>query len=220
MKRLFGWVTASRARTMLVFYGAVAVLLLLSAAVTIRLLTATKGPQPTPTVFPFDVTIVEDVSTPQAVRFQISVSTVFPVPKAQIKEICRQVVDDLKTREVLNAVIVLVSDEHSMPSDGYSIASCQYAPEGVWRETYTAQAGDYSQHWLVIEYQPKVEDGEAALVDRPTAEEFELCREWNESTGGGATSEELGFEQVARQNGVSGQVVRDAVSKCGAWVLR
>jgi hypothetical protein len=220
MRHLLGWVTATQARTRLVFSGAVAFLFLLLAAVAIRLLSGGAEPQPTPTPTPFDVTAVEDVSTPQAVRLQVSVSTVFPVSKAQVKEICQQVVDDFKSQGALTAMMVLVSDEHAISSEGYSIANCQYAPEGVWRETYTVQAGDYSKHWLVVEYQPKVDAGVSALVDRPTPQEFKLCREWDALTQGGPTSDDAGFEQVAGENGVNAQVVRQAVSKCIDWVAR
>ena len=98
MKFLYDWVTASRARAMLVSFCVVALFLLLPAAAAISRLTGETGPQPTPTLLPFDVTTVQDVSTPQAVRLQISVSTGFPVSKTQIKEICRQVVDDFTTQ--------------------------------------------------------------------------------------------------------------------------
>jgi hypothetical protein len=205
---------------MLVSFCVVALFLLLPAAVAISRLTGETGPQPTPTLLPFDVTTVQDVSTPQAVRLQISVSTGFPVSKTQIKEICRQVVDDFTTQQAVNAVRVLLRDEYALPSDGYSIASCQYAPEGVWRESYTGQAGEYAKHWLVIEYQPKVDDGEAALVDRPTAQEFNLCQAWDLLTQDEALSKEAGFEQVAGENGVSALEVRQAVSKCTAWAIR
>lgn len=172
---------------------------------------------------------VEDISVASAVRFRVKATTDFPVSIEQINGLCEQVVENMKSQESLNAVVVFLYDTRSLWSDAYSIAKCEYAPNGVWEDAGNVQTGDYSTHKFTYEYMPKVDDPQAALSDRPSEQEFNLYQQWNElssellseSEDGDATvAETIAYEQIAKENGVSVQTVEDAVFKCILWSWR
>lgn len=189
----------------------------------------------TPTLAPnvYHVVNVDDVSVALAVRFSVEVTTEFPISAGQISDLCEQVVEDLKSQRPFNAIVVFLYDTRSVLSAGYSIAKCEYSPNGVWGNSGNVQTGDYSTHKFTYEYQPKVNDPQAALLDRPTEQEYNLCQQWEkladellsalplESTGDDLeATETIAFERIAESNGVSVQIVEDAVWKCTFWIFR
>ena len=163
----------------------------------------------------------------RAVRFRAMVITGFPISSEQISGLCEQVVEDLKSQGPLNAVVVFLIDTRSLLSGGYSIAKCEYAPNGVWANAVNVPAGDYSTHRFIHEYQPKINDPQGALSERPTEQEYNLCQQWaklaleplSESDDVAAT-ETIAYEQTAEKNGVSVKSVEDAVFKCIFWTMR
>ncbi len=193
---------------------------------------ATNTPRPMETSAPaqiptYQVVDIEDISVPRAVRFRALLTAEFPISIEQINGFCEQVVESIKSEVPVNAVVVFLFDTRSLLSAGYSIAKCEYAPNGVWTDALDAQKGDYSTHKYTYEYQPKVNDPQAALVDRPTEEEYNLCQQWDElaselltdSTDVAAT-ETIVDEQIAEKNAVSVQTVKDAIFKCTVWTWR
>ncbi len=179
---------------------------------------------PVPT---YDVVEVEDISLAHAVRFSVKVATEFPISTEQIGALCEEVVENLKSQGSLNAVAVFLYDTRSLVSWGYSIAKCEYAPNGVWADAGNVQRGDYSTHKYAYEYQPKVVDGHVAVSERPTEQEYNLCQQWDELTlellfesDDVATAETIAYERIAVKNGVSIQIVEDALVKCTAWTWR
>lgn len=196
--------------------------------------TSTPLPTASPTVTPmvivvpaYDVVELEDISMRGNVRYRVKVTVEFPVSAEQVRVLCKQIVEGLKDRTKLNAVVVFVYDTRSLVSDGYSVARCEYAPGGVWADAGTVTTGNYSTHRFVYEYQPKVDDPQAALAGRPTEEELGLYRQWNQvsfelisGSDDAMAAETEAFEQVADENGVAVQAVRDAVNKCIFWMWR
>lgn len=188
--------------------------------------TDTPRPTETPTPIPvptYQIVEVEDISVARAVRFQVKAVTEFPISIEQINGLCEQVVENLKNQESLNAVVVFLYDTRSLWSDAYSIAKCEYAPNGVWADAVNVQTGDYSTHEFTYEYQPKVNDPQTSLSDRPSEQEFNLCQQWNElssellsesESDDTTAAETIAYEQIANENGVSVQTVEDAVLKC------
>lgn len=179
---------------------------------------------PVPT---YDVVEVDDISLAHSVRLRVVVTTEFPIVTEQIGALCEEVVQDLKSQGPLNAVVVFLYDTRSVVSGAYSIARCEYAPNGVWEDAGKVQAGDYSTHIFAYEYQPKVGDPDAALPERPTEQEYNLCQQWDRlafellsESDDVAASEALAYEQIAEENGVSIQTVEDAVFKCIFWTWR
>ena len=179
---------------------------------------------PVPT---YDVVEAEDISLAHAVRFRIKVATEFPIVTEQIGALCEEVVQDLKSQGPLNAVVVFLYDTRSLVSWGYSIAKCEYAPDGVWEDAGKVQAGDYSTHRFAYEYQPKVSDPQSAVSERPTEQEYNLCQQWDRlvldllsESDEVAAAETIAYEQIAEENGVSTQTVEDALFKCTAWMSR
>ena len=193
------------------------------------LLVACGGAAPTPDipVPTYDVVEVDDISLAHSVRLRVVVTTEFPIVTEQIGALCEEVVQDLKSQGPLNAVVVFLYDTRSVVSGAYSIARCEYAPNGVWEDAGKVQAGDYSTHRFAYEYQPKVGDPDAALPERPTEQEYNLCQQWDRlafellsESDDVAASEALAYEQIAEENGVSIQTVEDAVFKCIFWTWR
>jgi len=193
------------------------------------LLVACGGAAPTPDipVPTYDVVEVDDISLAHSVRFRVVVTTEFPIVTEQIGALCEEVVQDLKSQGPLNAVVVFLYDTRSLVSWGYSIARCEYAPNGVWEDAGKVQAGDYSTHRFAYEYQPKVSDPHAAVSERPTEQEYNLCQQWDElafellsESDDVAASEAIAYEQIAEESGVSIQTVEDALFKCTAWTWR
>jgi len=124
-------------------------------------------------------------------------------------------------------VVVFLIDTRSLLSGGYSIAKCEYAPNGVWANAVNVQAGDYSTHRFIYEYQPKINDPQGALSERPTEQEYNLCQQWDKlaleplsESDDVAATETIAYEQTAEKNGVSVQTVEDAVFKCIFWTWR
>jgi hypothetical protein len=192
--------------------------------------TDTPGPTETPTSVPvptYQIVEVEDISVAHAVRFRVKAITEFPISVEQINGLCEQVVENLKSQESLNAVVVFLYDTRSLWSDAYSIAKCEYAPNGVWADAVNVQTGDYSTHKFTYEYQPKVNDSQVALSERPTEQEHNLCQQWDKlslellsESDDVAAAETIAYEQIAEKNGVSVQTVEDAVFKCTVWTWR
>jgi len=175
----------------------------------------------------YDIVEVEDISLAHAVRFSVKVTTEFPISTEQIGALCEEVVENLQSQGSLNAVAVFLYDTRSLVSWGYSIAKCEYAPNGVWADAGNVQRGDYSTHKYAYEYQPKVVDGHVAVSERPTEQEYNLCQQWDELTlellfesDDVATAETIAYERIAVKNGVSIQIVEDALVKCTAWTWR
>jgi len=189
---------------------------------------ATKTPPSTVVEVPaYDIASLDDVSVGNSIRFRVVVTTEFPVSTVQINSVCAQVVENLKIERPFNAVAVFLFDTRSLLSTGYSIAKCEYAPNGEWADAAKVQTGDYSTHSFAYGYMPKVSEPEGALVDRPTEEEHDLCQQWDAlvfellSSGiDASTAENRAFEQVSEDNGVSVPTVNDAVLKCVAWTWR
>lgn len=186
--------------------------------------TSTPAPPLLTDIPTYHIVDVEDISVANAVRFRATVTTEFPISVEQVNGLCQKVIGDL---EPFNAAVVFVYDTHSVLSWGYSIAKCEYAPNGVWANADNAQTGDYSTHKFTYEYQPKVNDPQAALSERPTEQEHNLCQQWDKlafellsKSDDAAAAENLAYEQVAEENGVSVQAVKDAVLKCEAWTWR
>ena len=195
---------------------------------------STAAPRPTETLAPvlvptYQIAEVENISVSRAVRFRVRVTTEFPILAERINGLCEQIVEDLKSQEPLNAVVVFLFDTRSWSSGGYSIAECEYAPNGVWADAVNVQAGDYSTHKFTYEYRPKVSDPQAALSDRPTEQEHNLCEQWDKleialellsESDDAAATETIAYEQTAEKNGVSVQTVKDAIFKCIVWTYR
>lgn len=185
------------------------------------------APTPDIPVPTYDVVEVDDISLAHSTRLRVVVTTEFPIVTEQIGALCEEVVQDLKSQGPLNAVVVFLYDTRSMVSGAYSIARCEYAPNGVWEDAGKVQAGDYSTHRFAYEYRPKVGDPDAALPERPTEQEHNLCQQWDRlafelisESDDVAASEALAYEQIAEENGVSTQTVEDAVYKCIFWAFR
>jgi hypothetical protein len=185
----------------------------------------TSTPAPTMlTDIPTYVVEIEDISVGSNVRFRATVTTEFPISVEQINALCEEIIGGL---EPFNAAVVFVYDTRSITSSAFSIAKCEYAPNGVWVDARNVQTGDYSTHKFTYDYLPKVNDPQAALSERPTEQEYDLCQQWDElafellsKSDDGAAAENLAYEQVAEENGVSVQAVEDAVLKCEAWTWR
>jgi len=192
--------------------------------------TDTPGPTETPIPVPvptYQIVEVEDISVARAVRFRVKAITEFPISVEQINVLCEQVVENLKSQESLNAIVVFLYDTRSLWSEAYSIAKCEYAPNGVWADAVNVQTGDYSTHKFTYEYQPKVNDPQAALSERPTEQEHNLCEQWDKlalellsESDDAAAAETIAYEKIAEKNGVSVQTVEDAVFKCTVWSWR
>ncbi len=191
----------------------------------------THPPMERPTVaarrVSFRTVDLDDVSTALAVRFRVSVVTHFPVSTADVSYICEATVQDLKQRKPLNAVVVFMYDSRSLLSGGYSIARCTYAPNGDWARASETRAGDYSTHRIVYAYQGKVRAPEDAMKHRPTQDEYELAKEWEElyeeldsPTADPQAVEQAAIARIAKKHGLSAEAVDDTVLKVVLWTMR
>ena len=191
--------------------------------------TDTPSPTTTPTSLPFptyQIASIDDISVASAVRFRVTTTTEFPISVEQINALCTRIVEDLKRQRPFNAVSVLIYDTRSLLSSGYSIAMCDYAPNGEWSDAINVQTGDYATHQFVYDYQSKVNDPQTALLDRPSEQEYNLCQQWEElnyalpPSDDPEATEAFIFEQIAVENGISSQMVEDANFKCLLWAHR
>lgn len=179
----------------------------------------------TPSINVYDYEI-EDISFGNVRRFSLYVTAPFPISTEEIKTICEGVVENFKQQQNFNAVTVFVSDT-ALPAFGFTLASCTFAPNGEWADADTVSAGDYSNHSFSYIFQPKVEDSNSALSERPTAEEFTICSEWAETdqelidSGVDAIdSEDLAYEAIADKYGTSSENIQGIILKCVFWTSR
>ena len=167
------------------------------------------APTPDIPVPTYDVVEVDDISLAHSVRLRVVVTTEFPIVTEQIGALCEEVVQDLKSQGPLNAVVVFLYDTRSVVSGAYSIARCEYAPNGVWEDAGKVQAGDYSTHRFAYEYRPKVGDPDAALPERPTEQEHNLCQQWDR----------LAFELISESDDVAASEALGELASTGVALL-
>ena len=179
---------------------------------------------PVPVVIPgYDITEITDISTANAARYTLAVTTDFPISQESIIAICTEVVEYQKRKGSFNAVAIFVNDIRSS-GGGYSIAKCEYSPGGVWVDAGTISPGDYSTHEFVYNYTPKVSNPDEALQYRPSERDIQLCDDWfaltlelMKTNDDVIATEEQAFQEVAAKQSVSVENVRIAVEKCTFW---
>jgi len=214
-----------KATTLVAILGALVLCGLLCIIVAL-VMNDSEKPDPIPK---YQIEEIEDISVVRAVRFRVRVATEFPISIEQINRLCEQVVEDQKDKGPLNAVVVFLYDTRSLRAGSYSIAKCEYTPNGVWADAVNVRTGDYATHLLTYDYMPKVHDPQAALLDRPSEQEFDLSQQWHElafellskpENVDVEATETFAFEQVAHENGLSVQAVEEAVLKGTVWSWR
>ena len=160
-------------------------------------------------------------------RYEIYVNLPFPVSEDAIVELCQWVVEDFKRDNSFNAVAVYISDLDAHYF-GYTIARCDYAPNGEWNDAGNVSAGDYSQHEYSYEFRSKVREPGLAIEEMPSDQEAELCNDWMVTIESldeagfypGAESENEADRLIAEKYGMQASKVEDTVLKCVFWTFR
>jgi hypothetical protein len=170
----------------------------------------------------------EDVSFGNTIRYSLFVTVPYPVTKDEVMVMCESMVEDFKKRNEFNALSIFVSDR---PIGNVfvilSIARCDYAPNGVWGEANSVKTGDYSIHKFDYLFMPKMDDPIAALADRPTDEDMQVCSAWwnrsDELLEQGIESvetDEMVTKEIADLFGLTAKEVDEINWKCIRWPSR
>lgn len=175
----------------------------------------------------FEISDIATASFGDTIRYAIYVDVVFPITEETIIEICGRVVEEFKQDTAFNAVAVLLSDLDAHYF-GYTIARCDYAPNGNWSDAVEVSTGDYDLHRFEYDYRDKVSEPETAIADMPSAQEMELCEEWMKTVD---SLEEAGYapatesepeanRRLADKYNMQATTVEDTVMKCIFWTTR
>jgi len=200
---------------------------------------ATRPPTASPTVAPtltpgptalepplpsYQVIMKEDVSAFGSVRISVAATTGFPLTKDQARAVMDAIIKEVIDDSEVNAVVVFLYDWPELVNGGYTLAKATFAPDGDWGSAGEVETGDYSRHETVYEFTPKMDDPQAALADRPSQREAQMCGAWDEAaqeySPWGELDDQAIAEIVAPSFGVSPEEVLDAVRKCVYWLIR
>jgi hypothetical protein len=118
-----------------------------------RTLRPTSTPRP---VRVYSQARIDDVSFGRVKRYSITITTSFPITRAEVREICEEVVENYKRVQPFNAVSVSIYETGTSIDDFFNIAVCEYAPNGNWGEADTVTTGDYTSHRFFYMYAPRV----------------------------------------------------------------
>lgn len=99
---------------------------------------------------------IDDTSFGQVKRYSIRVTTSFPITRAEVREICEEVVQNYKLVQPFNAVAVFIYETGTNIDGVFNIAVCEYAPNGNWNEADTVITGDYASHRFMYRYDNRV----------------------------------------------------------------
>jgi hypothetical protein len=169
---------------------------------------------------------VEDISFLDVPRYSLFTTVPSPISVEEVKAVCTLILEDFKQQHSFNAITIFVSDT-DVPINGYTIARCDYAPNGVWSDADTVETGDYSTHRFTYALQPKLNDLNAAASERPSDEEFTICANWSETdlelfdpAADVYEHEERVLEIVGERHNLSADELRVIVNKCIFWTFR
>lgn len=176
---------------------------------------------------PFEISGIETASFGDTIRYALYVDIVFPITEESIMEICDHVVEEFKQDRAFNAVAVYLSDLDAHYF-GYTIARCDYAPNGNWSDAGEVSTGDYESHTFQYAFQKKVSEPETSIADMPSPQEMELCEEWMITAD---SLDEAGYDpvteseteanrQLAEKYNMQATTVEDTVTKCIFWASR
>ncbi len=140
-----------------------------------------------------------------------------------------EIIEQTSSKTALNALVVFLYDYEELADNVFTLAKAEFAPDGEWAKADEVEAGDYDRHETVYEFQPKMDDPDAALADRPSSEEAVLCAafgralEENPDIYGDLDiddpDQELA-EIAAQEVQAPAQAIVDAAFKCTLWAFR
>jgi hypothetical protein len=110
----------------------------------------------------FKIVKTEDFSYANVKRIQYRISLYKDTTKNDIKHICDQLINNHKTKNLVNAITFLFYSPGSGTDGAYTAGTAVWAPNGKWGDAGKVKTGDYSKHKLEItigsalgEYKPK-----------------------------------------------------------------
>jgi hypothetical protein len=99
---------------------------------------------------------IEEASYGVVKRFGVKVTTSYPILRREVRAICSEVLNEFKTQQSFNAVIIYIYEEGTDINWVFNIAACHYAPGGKWEDAHLVQTGDYGTHRFSYRYADRV----------------------------------------------------------------
>jgi preprotein translocase subunit Sec61beta len=161
----------------------------------------------------YDVAKIEDLSYSNIRRYQISVVVKNQPTTEQLKLVARAIVNDFQESDQdFNALSIQFYDYEEYVGFGNTLGYVEFAPEGEWRKADEVRTGDYNK--MEYMFALKEKDWSKQL----TEEEVKIFKQWKEIRQKQPNlSEEEINQQVAEDNGLSPEEVKNIMFKQAIW---
>ena len=193
---------------------------------------APEAPTQEPTtevIPPYRIVETKDVSFGNTVRLVVRAVADFPITKDQAQAIMDEIIEQTSSETPLNALTVFLYDYEELADSTFTLAKADFAPDGEWRRADEVEAGDYDRHETAYIFQPKMDDPNAALADRPSSEEVVLCAAFNKADEENPDiyadfdiddPDQALAEIAAQELEATAQEIVDAAWKCSLWAFK
>ena len=100
----------------------------------------------------YEIVSTEDVSYAVVRRLTARVSLIQHYARQTVEDIARDIVAELIDSQDVNAITIFFYGPGTSTASAYDVARVEWAPNGVWADAHTVQAGDYSSFAYSVSY--------------------------------------------------------------------